>query len=275
MTRPGSSPSCGTDSSSMAKDKKDRSSPSPASGQVVILLPCKSAPSQERVQLWLQAKRRFECLQRDRKRRLDASNVMPIQDKNKSPHHNELESILSLSQKQDEAVSALQTVRKTGLTLPLSLSPVETSASSNSPKEVKCAMEAETRCQEEREVNSLKQTPSPDPSFLPPWQPTANKPNLSNKKQELGDGLTSPKLGIDPFSPESIKPKQFLSPSPCPIKEQDGEISGTSLLHSTPIVCKRRSSGVCELADCSPVSGLNTWKLFIINCCTNISKNIC
>ncbi|XP_027030937.2 DNA polymerase zeta catalytic subunit isoform X2 [Tachysurus fulvidraco] len=256
MTRPGSSPSCGNDSSSTAKDKKERGSPSPASGQVVILLPCKSAPSRERVQLWLQAKRRFECLQRDRKRRLDASNVMPIQDKNKSPHHNELGSILSLSQKQDEAVSALQTVRKTGLTLPLSLSPVETSASSNSPKEVKCAMEAETRCQEEREVNSLKQTPSPDPSFLPPWQPTSNKPNPNDKKQELGDGLTSPKLGIDPFSPESIKPKQFLSPSTCPIKEQDGEISGTSLLHSTPIVCKMRSSGACELADCSPVSDL-------------------
>ncbi|KAK2846284.1 hypothetical protein Q7C36_011138 [Tachysurus vachellii] len=250
MTRPGSSPSCGTDCSSTAKDEKERSSlTSPANGQVVVLLPCKSAPSRERVQLWLQAKRRFECLQRDLKRRLDVSNVTPIQDKNKSPHHNELESILSLSHKQDEAV-APQTVRKKGLTLPLSLSPVQTSASS----QVKCAMEAETRCQEEREVNSFKQTPSPDPSFLPPWQPTADKPNLNNKKQELGDGLTSPKIGIDPFSPESIKPKQFLSPSPCPIKEQDGEISGTSLLHSTPIVCRRRSSGACELADCSPVS---------------------
>ncbi|XP_058247909.1 DNA polymerase zeta catalytic subunit [Hemibagrus wyckioides] len=242
MTRPGSSPSCGTDSSNMAKDTKEQSSLSPSSGQKVILLPCKSAPSRERVQLWLQAKRQFECLQRDRKRRLGAPSVIPVQDENKLPQS---ESISPLSQKQVEAASALQTLRKKELTLPLSISPVEAGASS---KEVKCVLEAEITGQD---GNSIKQTRSPDPSFLPSW----HQMDLNNKKEELGDGLMSPKLGVDPFSPESIKPKQFLSPSPFSLKEQDEESSGPAVLHSTPILkSKNRSSGTSQLTDCSPGS---------------------
>ncbi|KAB5517040.1 hypothetical protein PHYPO_G00184900 [Pangasianodon hypophthalmus] len=256
MTHPGSSPSCGTNSSNLTKDKKERSSPSPTSDQKVILLPCKSAPSRERVQLWLQAKRQFECLQRDRKKRLGAQNVMSAQDDNKAPRREKSESVLPLSQKQDEAsekASALQTFRKNELILPLSISPIEAGTSNSSPKETKCAVEAEIREQEEREGNSFKQTPSPDPSCLPPWQQTSENVDLDKKKQELGVGLTSPKLGssVDPLSPESIKPKHFLSPSPFPLKDHGS--SSPSLLHSTPILSKRRSKGVCEL-DCSPGS---------------------
>lgn len=255
MTRPGSSPSRGNDLSNLTKDQKEQSSPSPASGQKVILLPCKSAPSRERVQLWLQAKRQFECLQRDRKKRLGAQNVIS-QDKNKSPHHDELENFLSLSRRQDEAsekVLVLQTLRKNSLILPLSMSPVEAGTSNNSPKEVKCAMEDEIRGQVERDENSFKQTPSPDPSCLPPWQQTSDNIDPDNKKLELGVGSLSPKLGssIDPLSPESIKPKQFFCLSPFPVKGQDGETLSPSVLHSTPILSKRRNKGAYEL-DCSP-----------------------
>ncbi|XP_060769511.1 DNA polymerase zeta catalytic subunit isoform X2 [Neoarius graeffei] len=253
MTRPGSSPSRGTDSSNLTKDKKERCSLSPTGGQKVILLPCKSAPSRERVQLWLQAKRQFECLQRDRKRRLCAQNVMSVQDKNKSPHHEEVGSFLPLSQRQGEVsekVSALQTLRKNKLTLLLGTSPVEAGISNSSPKEVKCAMEDETGGQVEGDGNSFMQTQSPDPSCLPPWQQMSDNKNL-----ELSVGPVSPTLGssIDPLSPENIKPKQFLSPSPFPTRDPDGESSSPSLLHSTPILSKRRNKGVHEL-DCSPGS---------------------
>lgn len=265
MTCPGSSPSRGSDASNLTKDEKDQSGLSPASGQKVILLPCKSAPSRERVQLWLQAKSQFECLQRDRKRRLGAQAVMSVRDKNKSPHREELESCLPLSQRQDEASeeSELQTLRKNKLTLPLSMSPVEAGTFNNSPKEMKCPIEAEIGEQEERDESSFKQTPSPVPSSLPPWQQTSDNIGPDKKKLELGDGLTSPRLSssMAPFSPESIKPKQFLSPSPFPKKDQDGEKFSPSLLHSTPILSKRRSQGVHEL-DCSPGSEGSHFQMF-------------
>ncbi|KAM9496921.1 DNA polymerase zeta catalytic subunit isoform 1-T1 [Clarias gariepinus] len=256
MTRPGSSPSRGTDSLNLTKDEKEQRSPSPTSDQKIILLPCRSAPSRERVQLWLQAKRQFECLQSDRKRRISAQNVMPYQDKI-SPHHKESEDDLPPSQLQVEAlvkVSAFQALSKIELTLPLSISPVE-AGTSNSPKEIKCGTGAEIIGEESKDEVSFKQTPSPDPSCLPPWQQTSDKMDPDKKKSQLGIGKTSPKLGSsgDPFSPEGVQPKQFLSPSPFYVKDQDGESSSPSLLHSTPIHSRRRSKGVCEL-DGSPGS---------------------
>ncbi|KAF5890315.1 DNA polymerase zeta catalytic subunit, partial [Clarias magur] len=251
MTRPGSSPSHGTDSLNLTKDEKERRSPTPTNDQKIILLPCKSAPSRERVQLWLQAKRQFECLQSDRKRRISAQNVMPVQDKNTSLHHKS-EDILLPSQVQVEAlvkVSALQALTKIELTLPLSISPVE-AGTSNSPKEIKCGTKAEIIGEEGKDEDSFKQTPSPAPSCLPPWQQTSGKMD-PDKKSELGIGMISPKLGssVNRLSPEGVQSKRFLSPSPFHVKNQDGESSSPSLLHSTPILSKRRSKGVCELDD--------------------------
>lgn len=269
MTRPGSSPSRGTDSLNLTKDEKEQRSPSPTSDQKIILLPCRSAPSRERVQLWLQAKRQFECLQSDRKKRISAQNVMPYQDKI-SPHHKESEEDLPPSQLQVEAlvkVSAFQALSKIELTLPLSISPVE-AGTSNSPKEIKCGTGAEIIGEESKDEDSFKQTPSPDPSCLPPWQQTSDKMDPDKKKSQLGIGKTSPKLGSsgDPFSPEGVQPKQFLSPSPFYVKDQDGESSSPSLLHSTPIHSRRRSKGVCEL-DGSPGSEGSFFNTVLIETC--------
>lgn len=258
MTRPGSSPSRGTDSAYLSKDQKQQSSQFPNNGQKVILQPCRSAPSRERVQLWLQAKRQFECLQQDRKRRLGAQNFIPVQDENKSSCHEELESFLSLSQRKDEVskkVSALQTFKNKKLPLPLTISPVEAGTFTNNPKGVKCGMEAEVREEEWRDDNSFRQTPSPDPSCLSPWQQTSDDMVLGRRKLESGVGKISPKLGssIDPLSPEGIKPKQFLSLSPFSVKDPVEESLSPSILHSTPILSKKRDKGDCE-PDSSPGS---------------------
>ncbi|TUF20349.1 DNA polymerase zeta catalytic subunit [Bagarius yarrelli] len=236
MTRPGSSPRCGIDPSNVNRDKEEQRSPSAISDQKVILLPCKSAPSQERVRLWLQAKRQYECLQRELKRRADVQNVTLVQDKK--------------SQRQVEAVSVSHILRKSELTLPLSISPVLAGISGQtSPMDMERATKAIG--QEERNGN-FEQTPSPEPSCLLPWQQTDSM-DPDNKKQECEDRLTSPKLDLEPLSPYSIKPKQFLSPAPFPIKDQDEECPSPSLLHSTPILSRRRSSGVRK-HDCSPGS---------------------
>lgn len=260
MTHTGISPSRGNDSSNLTKDQKEQGSLSSNVCQKVILLPCKSAPSRKQVQLWLQAKKQFECLQKDQKRRLDAQDVMSVQNRNKSPHSEELESFLLKFQRQDEVsemvlAEKLHTLGKSKLTFPLTMSPVEAGASNNSLQEMKCAMEAEFRAQEEKDHNFFKETSSPDPSSLPPWQQSSYNVDPDDKKLEFGVELPSPRLSssMDKLSPESTKSKQFLSPSPFPIKDQDGKSSSPSLLHSTPILNKRRSKGVREL-DCSPGS---------------------
>uniref|UniRef100_A0A8C7UBM9 DNA polymerase zeta catalytic subunit n=1 Tax=Oncorhynchus mykiss TaxID=8022 RepID=A0A8C7UBM9_ONCMY len=63
MTRAGSSHTLG------AEDTRDQGqlSPSSAGDQKVILVPCMSAPRRERVQLWLDARKQYEHLQRGRR----------------------------------------------------------------------------------------------------------------------------------------------------------------------------------------------------------------
>lgn len=175
---------------------------------------------------------------------------MLVEDKTKPPAPQGVERTSPLSQRQDEAVSVVQTLKKHELSLPLSVSPVEAGSHNNSLMENKCAIEDGIGVQEEMDGNSFKQTPSPDPSDLPPWQQTGDM-DSEQKKQEVGLGLTPPKLGTGSLSPVSVASKQFLSPSPFPIKDQDGH--SPAVLHSTPILSRRRSGGVCEL-DCSPGS---------------------
>uniref|UniRef100_A0A8C7F9A8 DNA polymerase zeta catalytic subunit n=1 Tax=Oncorhynchus kisutch TaxID=8019 RepID=A0A8C7F9A8_ONCKI len=63
MTRAGSSHTLGSE------DTRDQAqlSPSSAGDQKVILVPCMSAPRRERVQLWLEARKQYEHLQRGRR----------------------------------------------------------------------------------------------------------------------------------------------------------------------------------------------------------------
>ncbi|KAL6485419.1 hypothetical protein MHYP_G00048110 [Metynnis hypsauchen] len=267
MTCPGSLHYRGADSSKFTKDQKDHS-PSPTSDPKVILLPCKSAPSRERVQLWLHAKRQYECLQREMK--IGSNNmklVMSDQSKaqqadSKSPQQEELErsriSPLSEGEREgSERVSALRTLRRKGLNLSFHISPVESATSDNSPKDMNCIKDAANKGQEEGDGDSFKQTPSPDSPDLPPWQQTTDQsfgPD-DDDRQELAAGAESPRLAgsINPScqSPDSIKPKQFLSPSPFPMKAQGGDSLSPCILHSTPVISRRKSRGDPEV-DYSP-----------------------
>lgn len=255
MTCPGSYHR-GTDSTKFTKDQMDQS-PSPSGNQKVILLPCKSAPSRDRVQLWLHAKRQYECLQRDRKRN-GAKQLMLDQGKaqlvdSKSPNRE------GLQDEGSKRVSALQTFRRKGLSLSLHISPVEGATSDNSQKDTRCVTNAINKGQEEEEGDSFKQTP-PDSPDLTPWQQTTDQSfgqmDPDDDRKELAAGSASPSLGgpISPSckSPDSIKPGQFLSPSPFPMKDKDGDSPSPCILHSTPVLSRRRSKGDPEV-DISPL----------------------
>uniref|UniRef100_A0A671NKV8 DNA polymerase zeta catalytic subunit n=1 Tax=Sinocyclocheilus anshuiensis TaxID=1608454 RepID=A0A671NKV8_9TELE len=103
MTNQASAPDNGCKSSILTKDQN----PFSGSDQKVIMLPCKCAPSREQVQLWLQAKKQYECLQ-------------------------------------NEKSSELQSISRNGLSLPLHISPVNAASSNSSPKSTKCILDIET-----------------------------------------------------------------------------------------------------------------------------------
>uniref|UniRef100_A0AAR2LP63 DNA polymerase zeta catalytic subunit n=1 Tax=Pygocentrus nattereri TaxID=42514 RepID=A0AAR2LP63_PYGNA len=216
MTCSGSLHYRGADSSKFTKDQKDHS-PSPSSDPKVILLPCKSAPSRERVQLWLHAKRQYECLQREMKRIGSNKMKLVILDQGKSQ---------------------------------------QADSKSPHPKDMSCIKDTANKGQEEGDGHSLKQTPSPDSPDLPPWQQTTDQSfGPDDDRQELAAGSESPRvagsINRSCQSPDIIKPKQFLSPSPFYMKAQDGDSLSPCILHSTPVISRRKSRGDPEV-DYSP-----------------------
>lgn len=263
MTCAGSLHYRGAETSKFTKDQKERS-PSPTSDQKVILLPCKSAPSRDRVQLWLHAKRQYECLQKERKRAgtknlklIDHDKDQPIES---GPFHDEELERSPISERLEESsqrVSALQALRRKKLSLSLHVSPVKGTTSDNSPAGRTQTMAFENKTEEKDEGNSIKQTPSPDLAGLPPWQQSTDhsfdQMDPDDDKQEFAAGSASPSVGGsvgNPCeSPDNIKPKQFLSPSPFPMKTQKGD--SPCILHSTPVLSRRRSKDEPDL-DYSP-----------------------
>ncbi|XP_076872790.1 DNA polymerase zeta catalytic subunit [Brachyhypopomus gauderio] len=266
MTRPASSPYRGAEPTKLAKDHMEYSQ-SPSSDHKVILLPCKNAPSRERVQLWLHAKRQYECLQKERQRsgvhstvKMEQSTAQPtestlLQQEQLEPSH--LSPHSDGQDEKSEKVSRSATVTRKELDLSIHISPVESATCESSSQDIKCISDTTTRGQEKRGEDSRKQMTPPDSPGLPPWQKTSEEsltqadPGVN--RQELVVGSASPRLvgSTSPSceSPEIIRPKRFLSPSPFPMKSLDGGES-TGPLHSTPVL-SRRSRGDTEL-DYSP-----------------------
>uniref|UniRef100_A0AAR2L5Y1 DNA polymerase zeta catalytic subunit n=1 Tax=Pygocentrus nattereri TaxID=42514 RepID=A0AAR2L5Y1_PYGNA len=270
MTCSGSLHYRGADSSKFTKDQKDHS-PSPSSDPKVILLPCKSAPSRERVQLWLHAKRQYECLQREMKRIGSNKMKLVILDQGKSQQGKKEDS---------ERVSALRSLRRKGLNLSFHISPVESAASDNSPKDMSCIKDTANKGQEEGDGHSLKQTPSPDSPDLPPWQQTTDQSfGPDDDRQELAAGSESPRvagsINRSCQSPDIIKPKQFLSPSPFYMKAQDGDSLSPCILHSTPVISRRKSRGDPEVDYSPPGTEGREYLHLITKFCTKCSVKPC
>lgn len=223
MTRPGPSSGQGAEALKSAEDQTEGRS-SPNSDQTIILLPCKSAPSRERVQLWLQAKKQFECLQRDRKKRLNSKNIT-VEPKTELP----------LADGGSTRVSDVQALGLdlNDLTSPLGPSPVQAEMSISGSQDIK----RESSGRQGGERTPLDPGASPDLSDLPSWQEPDNTGGRVDPTRQ--DSVVD---SSDPTSPESVKPKQFLSPSPFLLKDRDDEGSSPCPIHSTPILNKRRST---------------------------------
>ncbi|XP_041950538.1 DNA polymerase zeta catalytic subunit [Alosa sapidissima] len=249
MTKPGSSLTYGTDTLEATKDQKELS---PSSGdQKVILLPCRSAPSRERVQIWLQAKKQFEQLQRQRR----ATVAQEITELTRERNNQMVEGVPSCGANSEkdqiriERSSPLRVIRKRGLNLSIRKSQHHAAEPGSSPKDVKSERDTCSKDEDEKHYDYSELSMSPDSPVLPPWQctvlPSSTPRNYDPEQREIKQALSSPSPGDlhdeGGISSENRPQKEFLSPSPLRIKLMDEDSPSPYLLHSTPVISRRRS----------------------------------
>ncbi|XP_051510616.1 DNA polymerase zeta catalytic subunit-like isoform X1 [Myxocyprinus asiaticus] len=243
MTYPGSAPTHASKDLITTKDQ----APSSGSDQKVIMLPCKSAPSWEQVQLWLQAKKQYECLQRNRKQ-MGGQTIAELKQSTydrTSPQKKDLDSLCSDNCDMGlEKASQLQSMKRNGLSLPLHISPVKAASSNSSPKSMKYILDTEAKDQK-WEVNKGSQVTSLSSPELPTWQQSHEDFKQNEDNTNLSDGL--PSLQMDQSHHnlyctyrENAQPNDLLSPSLFSIKYQVSDVKNSYLLHSTPVL--RRST---------------------------------
>lgn len=248
MTNQASAPNNVCKSSILTKDQN----PFSGSDQKVIMLPCKCAPNREQVQLWLQAKKQYECLQSDRKQ-VGGQTIVELGTYDRTSPQNE-DSNLPSSEKHDESrkkkgekASELQSISRNGLSLPLHISPVKAASSNSSPKSTKCILDIEK--------NKGCQITSPNSPDLSTLQQRPAKIKQDEGKEDLTDVLQSPSLdqsqNLNDTSLDSVQPKDLLSPSVFPVKHLDFDVKSSYLLHSTPV--HRRSYIDDDRSSYSPI----------------------
>lgn len=230
--------------------------PSSGSDQKVIMLPCKSAPSRERVQLWLQAKKQYECLLRDRKLVGDPKCVELKHSTcdRTSPQKKHLDLPDSkYSDKGPEKVSELQSDKRNGLSLRLNISPVKAASFNSTPKSAMHFLDTKAKDQEVDLKRGSQVISSCSPE-LPTWQESPAGLKEDEDKKDLCDRLPAPNMDesyIYSTSPENVQPRDLLSPSPFQIQDQVSDGKTLYLLHSTPVLRRRRSIDD-DGSSCSP-----------------------
>uniref|UniRef100_A0A671MVS0 DNA polymerase zeta catalytic subunit n=1 Tax=Sinocyclocheilus anshuiensis TaxID=1608454 RepID=A0A671MVS0_9TELE len=207
MTNQDSAPNHGCKSSILTKDQN----PFYGSDQKVIMLPCKCAPSPEQVQLWLQAKKQFECLQSNRKQ-MGGQTIAELSTYDRTSPQNE-DFKLPSSENHDKRFQ------------------IKAVSSNCSPNSVKCILDMET--------NKGCQITSPNSPDLSTLQQRPAEIKQDEDKEGLTDILQSPSMdqsqNLSDTSLENVQPKDLLSPSVFPFKHLVSDVKCSYLLHSTPV----------------------------------------
>uniref|UniRef100_A0A8C9WRL0 DNA polymerase zeta catalytic subunit n=1 Tax=Scleropages formosus TaxID=113540 RepID=A0A8C9WRL0_SCLFO len=210
MTCPGSPSTYGPRTLESTKIQADPSSDS-VGDKKVVLLPCKSAPSRNKVQLWLKARKEFERLQKERAviKKLDLCLKISSLERAESQHS----SVGFRSSRAAVEADGVEYVGKSSSPDSPVLPPWQQPALS-SPK---------SECLDEEERGLV--------------------PELVLRRIS---GSNDPLCA----SPEIRQDKDFLCPSPFSPTVQSGDKISSILLHSTPVSRRWRSKGDSE-PDCS------------------------
>ncbi|MEQ2313867.1 hypothetical protein AMECASPLE_006274 [Ameca splendens] len=246
------------------KEEKTELSASSA-GDKVILLPCRNPPSRERVQLWLEARKQYDILEKDKretgKERDKADVEQETPDRTEPPVVSRRPSV---NKEHCGNISSMRTQRRKKLNLSLVLSPLMNSGCQSKSTEVSPVSDksSEGLEPEEKEDDDSFKTVSPESPDLPPWQESHQlSPSAPDRLSNRKPCENSP----EPLSPRLSNSQERLggdtSPSPFHGIHRDGESNSSHYLHSTPFLRKRRRSTedldpVCStpLSDKDPVS---------------------
>ncbi|KAM4529024.1 DNA polymerase zeta catalytic subunit [Fundulus diaphanus] len=224
------------------KEEKTVLSAPSAKDKKVILLPCRNPPSRERVQLWLEARKQYEGLQKERRETGLERDETEGEERTELPVVSRCPSVMV---EYFGNISSTRTQRRKKLNLSLVLSPLVNAGSQCKSTEVSPVSDESSVSlePEEKDDNDSSKTTSPESPELPPWQdshrlsPSAPD-RLSNEKPcENSPGLLSPRVTT---SQERLEEER--SPSPFHSFDRDGGSNSPYLLHSTPFLRKRQRS---------------------------------
>ncbi|NXH09862.1 REV3L polymerase, partial [Bucco capensis] len=283
--RPGSPPRYGHST----VNKREGNSHKTSEDKKIVIMPCKCAPSQQQVQIWLHAKEEYEHFKKLPKHH--PAELAKVAENFSSAVLSEEKAIevvkaakdLSLSSLEDERplvptknspVSVAETAKaQTKETCDKSKSTVGTFISTKNdidcnktPSESKTltASTVEQEKEEEEEDYYVNYS-SPDSPVLPPWQqvasPDPKQSNLEDTEWKSEDIILSSLEGNDvvpagsaqnsPATQEDLRTS--FDTSSFPVGE-DPENSESVCRHSTPIVQRKSQEGLPEVLGFTPLS---------------------
>lgn len=222
---------------SEASKHLSENNPSPASGKKIVLLPCKSPPSRERVQLWLEARKQYELLLKGRR----ATGMEDSPDRDESA----VSSRPAVDAEQCQRFFSSRAQKRKKHNLSLVTSPVRSSGSQCNSAEVSPSsddnvtvnLEPDDREKDDDDDDDDKTCCSDSPE-LPPWQ----QPPGSDRSSQDRQSETSP----EPTSPRIVNCTERLEETLSPTLLRDREPTSPHLLHSTPFL-RRRQGGKEDL----------------------------
>nr|XP_046229616.1 DNA polymerase zeta catalytic subunit isoform X2 [Scatophagus argus] len=219
-----------------------------ASDKKVILLPCKNPPSRERVQLWLEARKQYESLQKGRidKGLLKRGLGLDVQGNPERSEQPAASTCPVVETELSERLSSIRTQRRKKCNLSLIISPVKSTDSqckstevSPVSDEVGINIELEDRENDDEDDDTATSPESPE---LPPWQQSCQpSPSGPNRQSENSPEPLSPRLSD---SLEQLGGN--LSPLLLHVSNREEGRTSPRLLHSTPFL-RRRQRGKEDL----------------------------
>lgn len=236
---------------SEASKQQPESDPSSASDKKVILLPCKNPPSRERVQLWLEARKQYEILQKVRRDTGLLKKGRVGVDVDEHPDRTEqvaTSSVPAVKVELCERLSSIRTQRRKKRNMSLIISPVKNTGSQCKSTEVspvsdEGAVDIEQAEGEKEDDADDDKTSSPESPELPPWQQSCqaspSEPGRLNQDRQSENSPEPLSPGL-PYSLERLG--ENVSPTLPHVSNREEGRTVPHFLHSTPFSRKRRGS---------------------------------